>query len=224
MTARDPGLDLDPPPVDTGTGHAARLADVCTMLPGDPPRTCHACETPLPLTRSGRPHKGRRWCSEECSRSWARNHVWAVARDAAVSRDGGRCVRTDRHEDEETVRADLAAQAEELRAELDEYHRREISDHDYDLWRDLLRRRRALDAELQERIGTRDLEVNHREPRNGDGYGVGCWHHLDNLETLCHGCHVEETTRQRRGLPTWRDDPRTIDEIEGRGRQDRLDL
>lgn len=41
------------------------------------------------------------------------------------------------------------------------------------------------------------LEVNHIEPRNGQGYGKGCHHHLDNLETLCHNCHVVETKRQR---------------------------
>ena len=47
-------------------------------------------------------------------------------------------------------------------------------------------------------------EVNHIEPRNGAGYGPGCHHHQANLETLCHACHVLETTRQireRRGIP-----------------------
>lgn len=40
-------------------------------------------------------------------------------------------------------------------------------------------------------------EVNHIEPRNGKGYLSGCWNHLSNLETLCHGCHVEVTNQQR---------------------------
>lgn len=40
------------------------------------------------------------------------------------------------------------------------------------------------------------LEVNHIEPRVGRGYGMGCWNHLDNLETLCHDCHVKVTKAQ----------------------------
>ena len=33
------------------------------------------------------------------------------------------------------------------------------------------------------------LEVNHKEPRNGQGYGMGCWNHQAKLETLCRSCH-----------------------------------
>jgi len=42
------------------------------------------------------------------------------------------------------------------------------------------------------------LEVNHIEPRNGQGYGWGCHNHLSNLETLCHDCHVLVTREQKR--------------------------
>lgn len=42
------------------------------------------------------------------------------------------------------------------------------------------------------------LEVNHVVPRVGKGYGFGCAHHQDNLEVLCHACHVKVTNRQRR--------------------------
>jgi 5-methylcytosine-specific restriction endonuclease McrA len=41
------------------------------------------------------------------------------------------------------------------------------------------------------------LEVNHINPRVGQGYGFGCWNHLENLETLCHDCHVKVTKEQR---------------------------
>ena len=44
---------------------------------------------------------------------------------------------------------------------------------------------------------TRALEVNHTIPRKGEGYGTGCWNHLDNLELLCRECHVAETARQQ---------------------------
>lgn len=45
--------------------------------------------------------------------------------------------------------------------------------------------------------GAGALEVNHKIPRNGRGYGAGCHNHLTNLETLCHYHHVEVTRRQR---------------------------
>ena len=44
---------------------------------------------------------------------------------------------------------------------------------------------------------TDPLEVNHIVPRNGAGYGFGCWNHLENLETLCLLHHLVETRRQR---------------------------
>lgn len=46
-------------------------------------------------------------------------------------------------------------------------------------------------------LGRSTLEVNHIVPREGAGYGWGCWNHPDNLETLCHPCHVTVTNAQR---------------------------
>ena len=46
------------------------------------------------------------------------------------------------------------------------------------------------------RCGAHPHEVNHREPLVGRGYHSGCVHHPENLEPLCHDCHVAETTRQ----------------------------
>ncbi len=42
------------------------------------------------------------------------------------------------------------------------------------------------------------LEVNHRIPLVGSGYGPSHAHHLENLQVLCHQCHVKVTSAQRR--------------------------
>lgn len=57
---------------------------------------------------------------------------------------------------------------------------------------------------------TEKLEVNHIEPRLGEGYGPGCHHHLKNLETLCRSCHRKVTNGQR-GL--WRNTVYIGDEV-----------
>ena len=41
------------------------------------------------------------------------------------------------------------------------------------------------------------LEVNHIQPVNGRRRSVDCQNHQDNLETLCHDCHVSITKQQR---------------------------
>lgn len=41
-------------------------------------------------------------------------------------------------------------------------------------------------------------EVNHIAPLNGLRPHFGCCHHRDNLEALCHPCHLETTAEQRR--------------------------
>lgn len=39
------------------------------------------------------------------------------------------------------------------------------------------------------------LVVHHVVPCDGHHRDVGCWHHVDNLLTLCHVCHVREHRR-----------------------------
>ena len=41
------------------------------------------------------------------------------------------------------------------------------------------------------------LEVNHIQPLIGTYRGVTCFNHQDNLEVLCHRCHVAVTKEQR---------------------------
>ncbi|MGX5770816.1 HNH endonuclease [Microbacterium trichothecenolyticum] len=70
----------------------------------------------------------------------------------------------------------------------------EWDDHDWNSARKAARKR---DGEKCVTCGSRQsLEVNHIEPRVGKGYGWGCWNHQDNLETLCHDCHVKVTKAQ----------------------------
>jgi 5-methylcytosine-specific restriction endonuclease McrA len=42
----------------------------------------------------------------------------------------------------------------------------------------------------------RNLEINHIIPVLGKHNKHGCWHHLTNLETLCHKCHLIVTKQQ----------------------------
>lgn len=169
----------------------------CPYLEGNPPWTCHRCDKPLPRRQDGEPHSNRRWCSRECSDEWARQHVWDLARRAALARDDYRCVRRRAHEDEDNVRTELEPLVAEIDAAIEEL---EGDERWGDEWRDLYDRKLALNDQYQARIGAGDLEVNHIEPRRGEGYAAGCHHHLDNLETLCHPCHVEVTTAQRYGF------------------------
>ena len=74
---------------------------------------------------------------------------------------------------------------------------------DNHFWSHARERSLARDRRTCQRCGARRarLEVHHVEPRRGRGYGAGCHHHLDLLETLCHGCHVAETNAQRERQP-----------------------
>ena len=45
--------------------------------------------------------------------------------------------------------------------------------------------------------GKREAEVNHIHPLNGQRPHFGCCHHQENLEVLCHACHVEIGIEQR---------------------------
>lgn len=184
----------------------------CPLWLGNPPETCRRCAKPLPRRKDGKPRENAVWCSRECSDEFWRQHNWQAARNAAVKRDGGMCVRRDQHEDPEAVKAEMADRVEEARDEPDLWGR------DRDEWNRRRRERDALDREYLERIGALNLEVNHIEPRNGRGYAWGCHNHVDGLETMCRPHHVEETTRQRRGWPLWRDDPRPLEEIEAERR------
>lgn len=113
-----------------------------------------------------------RWCSDECPRAALDQHAWTNARAAALRRDVYTCTRCIGWPHlPQPQRLDFGA------------------DHNAYL---------VAVARWRREVTARQLEVNHVKPRNGEGYGPGCHHHLDNLETLCHPHHVAETNHQRR--------------------------
>lgn len=151
------------------------IAAGCVLLPYDSQKgVCALCGTKLTGRRT-------RWCGDDCIREFDRNHIWNMARRAALERDGRRCVRCGgtgaqrRHVQRIHVGHEWAMRQIGLEwvGDPKDYYR-----------------------ELQIITWVPWLEVNHIEPRVGRGYNAGCHHHLANLETLCHGCHVAETTRQ----------------------------
>lgn len=215
----------------------------CPLLHPGP--GCDWCGSDLPGRR-------RRWCSDECSRANWEHHDWNAARFARLRADNWTCVRcgfigwndqkiirlqTTDHELDPypPMREDWAvalglldpadANATIFNSHADR-RRRAAIDKLPPAALEIIKAERHIRqigrALIRHRSGAHQLEVNHKTPRQGKGYGPGCHHHPDELETLCRPCHVDETTRQRRNLPSWRDDPRPIEIIEGRGLQKSL--
>lgn len=150
---------------------------VCELFPRHRRGRCDACGQPLDRGR-------RRWCSDACERRWQTEHVWAFAREAALVRDAWSCVVCRRGPGAERILAALI-----LLATGGMPKPREIGDGLVP----------ADDVAFIQWMGAR-LEVNHIDPRRGQGYRFGCHHHQGNLETLCRLHHVAVTTAQRRGF------------------------
>lgn len=61
--------------------------------------------------------------------------------------------------------------------------------------REALRRDKYLCTALG--CGGKAEEVNHKIPILGKHNEFGCWHHLENLESLCRSCHLKSTAEQK---------------------------
>lgn len=163
---------------------------------------------PGECTWCGKQVSGRRrtWCSDDCVHAALSRHDWNSAKTAALKRDGRRCTTCGRSP------ADLAVVLHLLGQNAPRWwwggHGATIR----------VQRPIRLASHVAEALGRPDptaadrllvdtitaaaldvrLEVNHIDPRRGGGYGPGCWNHLDNLETLCHRCHLDVTAEQLR--------------------------
>lgn len=134
---------------------------------GDPVH-CRWCDAPV------RPPAA--WCGTLCEDEYRANHWWDLARSRVLARDQHRCVRCGVGPEQVTA-AKLLLRAWIPVGPVDAVR----------LWR--------TDEWAALRLRC-SVEVNHRIPRRGGGYHSGCHHHLEELETLCHRCHVLVTNAQ----------------------------
>lgn len=165
---------------------------VCSLMPTSvPEHCCNWCAGPL----TGRQ---RRWCSQRCHDEYFDAHDWKAARRIRLEMDkyicrscGVRTIPMDssvwfQHPERPTLpefnRVDYKVGGEVYRAQWRQ------EDHDA---------RKAIDHWMRTYALPLSPEVNHRDPRVGEGYGFGCWNHQENLETLCHRCHSKVTKMQR---------------------------
>lgn len=173
------------------------ISDDCHLTKGSKPRSAYSTgKKRADCLRCGGSLEPRRvrWCSDECAAEWNINHVWGEARKAAIKRDG-KCVRCgatghvppeELRKARESVREWFASNPEPPR-------------QDYETWRKWRKQSNA-QFRASDRVAIRfQLEVNHIVPalRKSRGTPNACVNHLDNLETLCHSCHLIETNRQR---------------------------
>lgn len=162
----------------------------CAVAPfADQRGVCRVCGITLTGRRTA-------WCSDRHRLIWWNQHDWKAARRLAVERDAGVCQRcgvTTRSMWDRRWRAHPNAPVEPKydSARTSEPGYREEWQRAYKNWHD------SWEAFLRDFALDLAPEVNHIEPRSGKGYGMGCHNHADNLETLCHSCHVEVTESQR---------------------------
>ena len=119
--------------------------------------------------------RGRAYCSAACSHVFQVNHFWSTARDEAILTSSGL--------DGDTIRA-LGMEAAAVCARCKGPARAIAQPETVENGRRYTARYWA-------------PEVNHKTPLNGVRPFFGCCHHQDNLECVCHPCHVAIGIEQR---------------------------
>lgn len=140
------------------------------------PATCSLSPLTEPASKGGcrwdgvaLPGRRRVWCSDACLTVYLENHFWTEARSVAIRR-----------------------------ASITDERGRPLLTFCDQCRKRCGRLSTLLGATGHRYGGQSEAEVNHVEPRLGQGYDDGCWNHQTNLQVLCHGCHVMETQRQKR--------------------------
>ncbi len=121
----------------------------------------------------GRPPTGRftYYCGAACRDVFEADHFWSTARWTAI--------------DQASIFRIIPAGARAKKAHLPD---------ETIAWQ----QRRGSVCACCGRMGFGEGEVNHIAPVNGERGFFSCANHQDNLEVLCHPCHVMATREQRR--------------------------
>jgi 5-methylcytosine-specific restriction endonuclease McrA len=147
---------------------------------------CRSCEIPV--------RSPRVYCSKRCELVFDRDHFWAPAKARAL-----RAARLDGRDG--MIALELVPTAPELTIEnleaLIRGRRREVQailENSYGRPSRIGRVHAYLCARCRQ--PTTAPEVNHIVPVVGGNRSATCMNHEENLEVLCHSCHVPTTKRQ----------------------------
>jgi 5-methylcytosine-specific restriction endonuclease McrA len=146
---------------------------------------CRTCEAPLPPRRV--------YCDKKCELAFDQNHFWAPAKSRALKANllggpDGQALElvADRELTEDDILELIARRREELAEVLERRAGR----------RSRIERVRAYLCEHCAQPTTAP-EVNHISPVVGGNRSSTCKNHEENLEVLCHACHLIATAAQR---------------------------
>ena len=121
--------------------------------------------------------QGRAYCSGVCSDTFQRNHFWNTARH-------------------EAIRASMREEQKDANGRWLTYDERAVCARCGGPAR-AVRYPETIENGRVYAAGYWAPEVNHKKPLNGDRPDFGCCHHQDNLECVCHPCHVAIGIEQR---------------------------
>lgn len=147
-----------------------------------------------------------RWCSDDCANEWGRNHAWSQASSYARARATA-CAKCGITVEEISLELAIAERWKlvlrvicgyEPAPRWDPEAPREERGRLNRAWS--IRRDQAGWGKVEELLKRlrleRSFETNHVDPVLGRHGEIGCHHHQDGLEVLCHRCHVEVTAEQ----------------------------